>query len=52
MKDEKNGLNRNSIVKTDVIYRINNNQILFKVGKIDKDKIEEYKESFRNNIKE
>ena len=51
-KDEKNGLKRDSIVKTDVIYRIHNNQILFKVGRIDKEKLEEYKESFRNNLDE
>ena len=40
-----------SVVKTDVIYKINNKQILFKIGKVDMQKIEEYKESFRNSIK-
>lgn len=45
-KDRVNGLNRDSIVKTDVIYRILNNQIIFKIGKVDDNKIEEYKSSF------
>ena len=45
-KDNLNGLNRNSIVKTDVIYKIMNSQILFKIGKVDKKRIEEYKQSF------
>jgi len=36
-----------SIVKTDVVYRILNNQILFKIGIVDIDKIEEYKKSFK-----
>ena len=49
-KDENNGLQRDSIVKTDVIYKINNNQILFKIGSVDKKKIEEYKESFFNIV--
>ena len=35
-----------SIVKIDRIYRIMNNQILFKIGKIDIDKVEEYKKKF------
>jgi len=47
-KDNKNNLNLDSIVKTDVIYRILNNQILFKIGKVDMDKIEEYKKNFYN----
>ena len=45
-KDDNNKLKRDSVVKTDVIYRITNNQILFKIGSVDKQKIEEYKESF------
>lgn len=49
-KDRKNGLHRDSIVKTDVIYIIASEQILFKIGKVDKSKIDEYKESFYNNI--
>ena len=45
-KDKINNLNRDSIVKTDVIYKILNEQILFKIGKVDNEKIEEYKKSF------
>lgn len=45
-KDDTNKLNRNSIVKADVVYRILNKQIVFKIGKVDKNKIEEYKNSF------
>ena len=50
-KDEINGLNKDSIVKTDVIYKIDATQILFKIGKVDEEKIEEYKESFYKIIK-
>lgn len=46
-KDDKNNLKMDSIVKTDVVYRILNNQILFKIGTVDIDKIEEYKKSFK-----
>lgn len=46
-KDNKNGLNKDSIVKTDVIYKIDNNQILFKIGCVDIERIEEYKQSFK-----
>ena len=49
-KDIKNNLNKDSIVKTDVVYKILNQQILFKIGKVDEDKIEEYKISYYNNI--
>ena len=51
-KSEINGLNRDSIVKTDAIYKILNNQIIFKIGKVDLDKIEEYKNSFYELNKE
>lgn len=50
-KSKENGLNRNSVVKTDVIYKISQEQILFKIGGVDNKKIEEYKESFYNNFK-
>ena len=50
-KDQKNGLNKNSIVKTDVIYKISNNQILFKIGEVSKEKVEEYKKAFYENYK-
>lgn len=46
-KDNKNNLKMDSIVKTDIIYKILNNQILFKIGKVDIEKIEEYKKSFK-----
>ena len=49
-KNEKNGLNKDSIVKTDVIYKIDNEQILFKIGNVDIEKVEEYKQSFYNEI--
>ena len=45
-KDEINNLDRDSIVKTDVIYRIHNDQILFKMGEVSLDKIEEYKKCY------
>lgn len=52
-KDEMNKLHCDSIVKTDVIYKILNEQIIFRVGKVDNKNIKEYKESFyRINNKE
>ena len=45
-KSEKNGLKVNSIVKTDVIYKILNSQILFKIGAIDENTIRIYKDSY------
>ena len=50
-KDDVNNLYKDSIVKTDVIYKILNEQILFKIGKVDKEKIEEYKQSFYDTLK-
>lgn len=50
-KSEKNRLNKDSIVKTDVIYKISNDQILFRIGKVDLEKVEQYKESFYNELK-
>ena len=49
-KDAKNHLRKDSIVKTDEIYRILDSQILFKIGKIDYDKIQEYKKCFKNQL--
>mgnify|MGYP000769290740 CR=1 FL=1 len=49
-KDNKNGLHKDSIVKTDVIYKISNEQILFKIGEVDIDKVEEYKKSFYEEL--
>ena len=51
-KDNKNGLHKDSIVKTDVIYKISNEQILFKIGEVDMDKVEEYKKSFYEELNE
>ena len=44
--DEINKLDRDSIVKTDVMYLLRSKDILFKIGNVDKDKIEEYKKWF------
>ena len=45
-KNKSNGLNTDSIVKTDVVYKILNNQILFKIGTVEKENLEKYKASF------
>lgn len=50
-KDKINNLHKDSIVKTDVVYKILNEQIIFKIGKVDNEKIEEYKSSFYEKIK-
>lgn len=50
-KDDNNHLDRDSIIKTDIVYKLSNKQILFKVGKIEKEKIEEYKKSFYDTLK-
>ena len=50
-KDKKNGLSKNSIVKTDRIYMIENDQILFKIGKVDLDKVEKYKKLYFEKLK-
>lgn len=50
-KDDKNRLKKDSIVKTDIIYRILNNQVLFKLGSVDMEKIEEYKKAYYKNNK-
>ena len=49
-EDDSNNLDRDSIVKTDVVYKILNEQILFKIGKVDEEKIEEYKKCFYDNL--
>lgn len=51
-KDEQNGLEKDSIVKTDVIYIIKESQILFKIGEVDQENIEEYKKSFLEKFKD
>lgn len=45
-KDNENRLRTDSIVKTDVIYKIANDSISLKIGKVDMDKVEEYKKSY------
>ncbi len=45
-KDKINNLDRDSIVKTDCIYRIKNENILFKIGEVTLDKVKEYKRLF------
>lgn len=45
-KDNENNLDKDSIIKTDTVYKLYDKQILFKVGTIEKDKIEEYKQAF------
>lgn len=47
-KNNLNNLHKDSVVKTDIIYKILNEQILFKIGTVDSEKIEEYKNSFLN----
>ena len=51
-KDNENNLNKDSIIKTDTVYKLSDKQILFKVGRIEEDKIEEYKKSFYDTLKE
>ena len=51
-KDEKNNLNKDSIIKTDTVYKLSDKQILFKVGEIEKDRIEEYKKNFYDTLKD
>lgn len=46
-KNLENNLKKDSIVKTDVIYRINQNDILFKVGRVDMEQIMKYRENFK-----
>lgn len=49
-KDEMNNLQKDSLVKTDVIYKISNEQIIFKIGIVSYEKIEEYKKSFYQSL--
>ncbi|CDA30130.1 unknown [Clostridium sp. CAG:492] len=48
-KDNKNNLKTDSIVKTDVIYKIFTKNILLKIGNIDKTKVDIYKNYLINN---
>lgn len=48
-KDNQNNLKKDSIIKTDVIYKIFTKNILLKIGNIDKTKVEIYKNYLINN---
>ncbi len=50
-KNKENNLDKDSIIKTDKVYKLSDKQILFKVGEIETDKIEEYKQSFYKSLK-
>lgn len=45
-KDKLNNLKKDSIVKTDFIYKIKSENILFKIGEVTQEKVKEYKELF------
>ncbi|MCI9087198.1 MAG: hypothetical protein HFJ32_01355 [Clostridia bacterium] len=49
-KDEINHLHKNSLVKTDALYKISNEQIEFKIGKVDTERVEQYKASFYETV--
>ena len=40
-----------SIVKADLLYKIESKEIVMKIGKVDDDKIEEYKEAYLKIIR-
>lgn len=48
-KDKQNNLKKDSIIKTDVIYKIFTKNILLKIGNIDKTKVDIYKNYIINN---
>ena len=48
-KDNKNNLNKDSIVKTDTIYDIKYDEISFSVGKVDIELIKEYEKLYLEN---
>ena len=45
-KDNQNKLKKDSILKLDNIYRIENEDILFKVGEVTKEKLKIYRDTF------
>ena len=45
-KDKDNGLKKDSVIKTDYVYKLLEKQIVFKVGKVDINKVNEYKNYF------
>jgi len=52
IKDKENKLNVDSIVKTDIVYRIEIAEIICKIGQVDNERIQEYKESHYEILKE
>lgn len=48
-KDKKNNLKNDSIVKTDVVYKLLAKNIVFKIGVVDINKVNEYKRMYYNN---
>ncbi len=42
LKDSQNNLKRDSIVKTDIIYKIKNENIKFKIGVVGENEVKEY----------
>lgn len=48
-KDNQNNLKKDSIIKTDIIYKIFTKNILLKIGNIDKTKVDIYKNYLINN---
>ena len=50
-KDIYNNLKKDSVVKTDVIYEITNDEISYKIGKIDKIIAIKYKELYLESVK-
>ena len=51
-KDAQNGLNCDSIVKTDELYTFNNNNIVMKIGTVDPEDVEEFINNFRDFLTE
>lgn len=45
-KDCKNNLKKDSVLKLDNIYRIENNDILFKIGEVTQEKLNVYRDIF------
>ena len=45
-KDNQNKLKKDSILKLDSIYRVENNDILFKVGEVTQEKLNIYRDTF------
>ena len=48
LKDDLNKLRRDSIVKTDVIYKIKDEEIKFKVGRVEKETVKEYMKNLKD----